>query len=364
MCKIAILIRDLSKMGGGERNVITIVEALNEINLVPYIFSEFLVTPENIYKFSRKTINFKYQQLESHSLKKLMNEFLSNPIVTELKSYDCILDFTNKPPLLQHNLNYIKYIYVLNDTRTHSNTYLKVYKKIFETLGRLGMPKFNKFQPNITNVTQSRFIQTEINLKTGLIIPIIYPPVDINFFRSNRKEREKLVVSIGRFSYEKNHIEQLKIAKELPNFKFYIIGSFDKSCTKYYHNLKKYVSENNLKNVTLCTSLDLVEIKKILHNAMFFLHTTFEEHFGISTVEAIAAGCIPIVHNSGGQIEIVPFSELRFNDTTQAVKIIQKMQNADVAYYRNHLQSHIEQYDESKFKNEFIELISHVTNCG
>ncbi|MCA1602183.1 MAG: glycosyltransferase, partial [Acidobacteria bacterium] len=31
----------------------------------------------------------------------------------------------------------------------------------------------------------------------------------------------------------------------------------------------------------------------------------FVEHFGISTVEAMAAGCVPVVINKGGQREIV-----------------------------------------------------------
>jgi len=36
------------------------------------------------------------------------------------------------------------------------------------------------------------------------------------------------------------------------------------------------------------------------------LHTMVGEHFGISIVEAMASGCIPVVHNSGGMKEFVP----------------------------------------------------------
>jgi glycosyltransferase involved in cell wall biosynthesis len=36
------------------------------------------------------------------------------------------------------------------------------------------------------------------------------------------------------------------------------------------------------------------------------------EHFGISVAQAIAHGCIPIVHDSGGQVELVTDAALRF----------------------------------------------------
>ena len=38
---------------------------------------------------------------------------------------------------------------------------------------------------------------------------------------------------------------------------------------------------------------------------MAYVHCAKDEHFGITIVEAMAAGCVPIVHDSGGPIEIV-----------------------------------------------------------
>jgi glycosyltransferase involved in cell wall biosynthesis len=36
-----------------------------------------------------------------------------------------------------------------------------------------------------------------------------------------------------------------------------------------------------------------------------YLHPELTEHFGMATVEAMAAGCVPIVINKGGQTEVV-----------------------------------------------------------
>ena len=54
-----------------------------------------------------------------------------------------------------------------------------------------------------------------------------------------------------------------------------------------------------------------------------YLHTYVNEAFGISIVEAIAAGCVLIVHNSGGPREFVT-EHLRYETTQEAVKAIEK----------------------------------------
>ena len=41
------------------------------------------------------------------------------------------------------------------------------------------------------------------------------------------------------------------------------------------------------------------ELRSLLGNAVAGLHTMVDEHFGIVVVEYMAAGVIPIAHNSG-----------------------------------------------------------------
>jgi glycosyltransferase involved in cell wall biosynthesis len=49
----------------------------------------------------------------------------------------------------------------------------------------------------------------------------------------------------------------------------------------------------------------LRKLRDVLARAKIYVHCARNEHFGISIVEAMAAGCVPVVHDSGGPREIV-----------------------------------------------------------
>mmetsp|Transcript_141013 Transcript_141013/g.450186 ORF Transcript_141013/g.450186 Transcript_141013/m.450186 type:complete len:502 (+) Transcript_141013:120-1625(+) len=61
------------------------------------------------------------------------------------------------------------------------------------------------------------------------------------------------------------------------------------------------------------TNISMSEMKELLGKATVGLHTMREEHFGINVVEFMAAGAIPLAHNSGGpKMDIVtPLKEQR-----------------------------------------------------
>ena len=77
-------------------------------------------------------------------------------------------------------------------------------------------------------------------------------------------------------------------------------------------NVQKVIDSLWLTNVHLVPDASEEERDKLLSSSTFFLHSLRSEPFGITTVQGIAAGCIPIVHNSGGQIEIVEDELLRY----------------------------------------------------
>ena len=362
--RIAIIIRNLKYFGGGERDVVSLVEGLNKNSIIPDIFSEQTASPEEIEERFGKSIRFAFKKIPMpkqrllHFLKEL---FCMSPIAGQLKSYDFVYDFTNKPPLTFKSKKYLKYIYVLYDQRSVKATWqTRFYTVVTHSLANLGLKKFKKFHPGIINITQSEFIQNEVEQKTGIKTPIIYPPVDIKKFSCHSLKRSG-VVSLGRFSPDKNHFWQFELAKKFPLTNFTIIGSASRDKEGYLNNLKKMISGESLKNVNLQVNAPFEQVRTALCQSQIFLHTTIEEHFGISTVEAIASGCLPLVHDSGGQREVVPIPELRFSTTAEAsekLEILLKISPEKREEYLGLLQEHIQKYDESEFQKKLVAYLN------
>ncbi len=130
----------------------------------------------------------------------------------------------------------------------------------------------------------------------------VYPPCPVEDFSefSNVKSRENLVVTIGRIVPEKRFHLFVELARTVPKTRFVAIGSLSDETSAYYDQLKKSAPEN----VSFVLS-PLRKVRGILGRAMAYVHCAENEHFGITIVEAMAAGCVPIVHDSGGPREIV-----------------------------------------------------------
>jgi glycosyltransferase involved in cell wall biosynthesis len=86
----------------------------------------------------------------------------------------------------------------------------------------------------------------------------------------------------------------------VPKTRFVAIGSLSEESSAYYQLLRRTAPEN----VSFILS-PLRKTRDLLGRAMAYIHCAENEHFGITIVEAMAAGCVPIVHDSGGPREIV-----------------------------------------------------------
>ena len=129
-----------------------------------------------------------------------------------------------------------------------------------------------------------------------------------------------MIITVGRIRPEKRMELFLDIARRMPRVNFAIIGSVTPE-KSYYETLRKAAPIN--------VSFVLVPLRKAkdtLGKAKVYVHTALNEHFGITIVEAMASGCVPVVHNSGGPREIVSDGVgYRWNTISEAVQQISNL---------------------------------------
>ena len=134
-----------------------------------------------------------------------------------------------------------------------------------------------------------------------------------NTINSIQEEKGKILV-ISRISPTKNIENILEIGKilkesyDLDYFEINIVGSIAPEDNEYAQNLETLISLYNLdNNIKINPNVSFQEnLQTQVKESKLYLHPTPEEPFGISIVEAMSAGLIPIVPDKGGGTEFVP----------------------------------------------------------
>jgi glycosyltransferase involved in cell wall biosynthesis len=166
----------------------------------------------------------------------------------------------------------------------------------------------------------SHFSRTWTETRWGLDCDVVYPPVDIT---PEAASKESLIVSVGRFStmaHTKKQLEMMHAFRDLnkstlPRWTYASVGGLNTRPENhaYFEKVKQAAADCS---AVVQANLGREEVRELLGRARIFWHATglddpttshpeLAEHFGISTVEAMAAGCVPVVINKGGQPEIV-----------------------------------------------------------
>jgi glycosyltransferase involved in cell wall biosynthesis len=168
----------------------------------------------------------------------------------------------------------------------------------------------------------SKFSQHWINKYWHLPSEVLYPPVSIHKFKA-ATNKKNIILHVGRFfvgGHSKKQLEMLRVFKELvdaghTDWELHFIGGVAHGSLHRAY-VDKIKDEAEGYPVHLHTDAPFSLLQNILSQAKLYWHATgldendqkypvMLEHFGITTVEAMAAGCVPIVINKGGQPEIV-----------------------------------------------------------
>lgn len=171
-------------------------------------------------------------------------------------------------------------------------------------------------------VVNSKFTQSWVMKYWHLPSDVLYPPAAIESF-STTKKKKNIIIHVGRFfvgGHSKKQLEMARVFREMVNrgvkdWELHFVGGINDGDIhrKYLENIRDEVKGYP---VIFHINAPFSELKDILSQAKIYWHATGLdedaqtnpiklEHFGITTVEAMASGCVPVVINLGGQPEIV-----------------------------------------------------------
>lgn len=193
-----------------------------------------------------------------------------------------------QPKILIKHRDFVKY---------RKNLFWRIYFIPYEFIQTKLVQKYLEHTLILTN---SLFSQSIIKNWTGKDACVVYPPVEVEKFYFKNNCRENIIVTCSRFTIEKNLELIPELASEIPEAEFYIFGSTNKTSWEIISEIKKTASKFKVKNIHLKPNAPLNEMLSIYRKAKIYLHTMINEHFGLSIVEAMASGLVPIVHKSGG----------------------------------------------------------------
>ena len=365
--------------GGRLAAIVGIIEVLNQRGIVPDIITfQTEISPDSIYAQYNRQIDFNIRKIHS-VLSKIPGEAnilaFNLALNTIYKRYDYFISSNNTSFLMPSRLPILSYIHFPRIARLNSpymsihfpNGLRKKWGNLQGTIANLFriLYFFHQIKNNnyvIANSKFSRLYFQRYYPEYKQPIPVIYPPVrkpvgpilPIN-------ERANIVCSIGRFCRDKNQLAQIKIAEKLADWKFKLIGFANENST-YLAKCESYVNKMGIRNVEFEVNVPVAKKYELLRQSKFFIHPNINEPFGISTAESILSGCLPLVHNSGGQKEIVPFADLRFNIIDEISGMLEKFSACDnhLVQIQKQLIHHCrEHFDLQVFKEKMDAQINH-----
>ena len=168
-------------------------------------------------------------------------------------------------------------------------------------------------------ICNSYFTKTFIDKEYGVKSIVVYPPVDVTKIKPKRKEN--IILYVGRFSTLVQSKRQDILIGAFKRFydgghrdwKLVLAGGIEVGKDEFLDRLEKASLGYPIEIVK---SPPFKEIKKLYGQAKFFWSAAGfgvnekkepekVEHFGITTMEAMAASTVPIVYSAGGHKEIV-----------------------------------------------------------
>jgi L-malate glycosyltransferase len=321
-----------SGIGGGEYSVAVLAEALGKEHEVEIIHHRRALTADQLaelFDVDLTSVHLRYVKYESDRRSNGHNPLgtyreAKNWHSKLSKPYDLFINFGHKVPPFCHSRSGILMVLFPIFDRSAAwpwRLYQWDSSSVFWKCLRLLYDEWEwrrRLRSYHVKLANSRFTKHWAQFRWGVDCQVLYPPVDNHFSSTDKND---MIISVGRFvaTGQKRQREMVnafsRIVGGAQGWKFFAVGGLGDSREDraYFENVRR---RGEGREVHVKANLERTELRSLYEQAKIFWHAAgyrmnetlrpeMQEHFGISTVEAMAAGCVPVVINQGGQREIV-----------------------------------------------------------
>ena len=211
--------------------------------------------------------------------------------------------------------------------------------------------------PKIVLVPNSEFARGRIERAFGRRAHgAVYPPVDVRgMARHAERPKAGRAATVGTFDRRKMHDASVRIAAAA-GVPLDVVGG---TLTPEHERVFRSVEQGAAKaggDVALHRNAARPRLEEIVGSARVYLHACVED-FGISVVEGIAAGCVPVVPNNSAHVETVPFAELRYDTEGEAAEKVRAAADGRYDSYLPRLREHAMRFAEEGFHRRMLALV-------
>lgn len=298
---IALYSPYLDTAGGGEKYILTAAEILSEKYDVFVLLDNHLVSVglDNIKEKIKKLHNIDFSNVKFIEAPVGHNSLFPRRLLF-LKKFDVLFYLTDGS------------IFFSTAKKNFLHFQVPFPNMAAKSLwGRIKLSSWNMAIYN-SNFTK-QLVEKEWNIKGK----VIYPPVSTNLFKPLIKKKQ--IISVGRFFgflKDKKHEILIDVFKslvdknKLNDWSLHLAGATSDGDKNYLEELRRKAKGYK---IFLHPNFPFADLKKLYGESSIYWHAsgyketdpTKMEHFGITIVEAMASGCIPVVVNKGGVQEII-----------------------------------------------------------
>lgn len=238
---------------------------------------------------------------------------------------------------------------------------IRVFRWVYKTLLWNARPVY-EFHDGANYVINSQYTSGLFEEEHGIRLPVVYPPIDISgrdYGFDDLNQRDTLTF-FSRFIDYKRPEMVMELACRYIDMRCVMMGGVPQHRRGYFQSLQEQAIEMGRPDIEFLANPSHTRVNQELRRTKFFVFPAVNEHFGMTTVEAIACGAIPYVHDSGGQKEIVPDTRLRFSDAEFINKFDELVHTSETELLtiRRELAKNIQKYSEENFITQMLSFIN------